>query len=130
MPRRSWTALSATASVAIAIYACGGTDYGDEPGAGDANGVALEFAVGGKIYAEAVPASDVEEGPTSRPTPEPTSTPHPVPDQVYVAALTGCKDGQACLTYGLYEPDSGRLATAVFSCAMSDSPGGYHLIWH
>ncbi len=98
--------------------------YAQEPG--DANGAALALAVEGKVFAF-VPeesASEKEEEAGGRPTPEPSPTPA-VPDQVTVAIFSNCRNGEACLSYGVYEPDTGRKEFVTATCALNAIPEGY-----
>ena len=122
----------AMVAVALWMVACQQEDDTDEfvPEPGDANGEALALAVEGKVFAATPEAEAVVSGGGNRPTPSPSPTPVPsptpaVPDQVTLAIFTNCRNGEACLSYGVYEPDTGRKEFVSATCAMNTSMDGF-----
>ena len=113
----------------IAVYACSGGGDEVDPAPGDASGANLVLQLDGKTFARASqPASStVEQPPTPgpRPSPEPTATPVPVPEELEFVTFTGCKTGQACLSKGVFDPQTGRLEYVTATCAMYDASYGY-----
>ena len=113
-------------AAALVLMGCQEEEEAYAPDPGNANGEALALAVEGKVFANLpeAPASVVEEGGGGRPTPEPTPTPQ-VPDQVTLAIFSNCQTGEACLSYGVYEPDTERKAFVTATCALDAAPEGY-----
>ncbi len=112
---------------ALLLLRCQGDedDQALSPDPGDANGAALALAVEGKVFA-AVPevAAETTDGGGTRPTPEPTPTPA-VPSQVTLAIFSNCQNGEACLSYGVYEPDTGRKEFVSATCALDTKAEGF-----
>ena len=108
----------------LGMLACHEEEEASVPEPGDANGDALALAVEGKVFAASEAESVVSEGGGSRPTPVPSPTPS-APEQVTLAIFSNCRTGEACLSYGVYEPDTGRKAFVTATCAMNSAVDGF-----
>ncbi len=116
-----WVALVA----AVLVFACQEEEDVFTPEPGDANAGALALLLEGKVFA--APQDEVAElsaGDGLRPTPDPTPTPS-VPDRVTLAIFSDCRTGEACLSYGVYEPDTGRKEFVTATCSFSAFMDGY-----